>query len=115
MRNDIGIVIQGKYNDTFLKSLDHYKTFGQVVLSCYIDDKVPDDLGIEVVRCPDIISGYNDMNIYRQCNTAFNGLEKLKTEFAIKVRTDEAWNLSAFAYLMLCKQYAYTTCNVHFT
>lgn len=115
MRDSIGIVIQGKYNETFLKSLDHYKTFGQVVLSCYEDDKIPDNLGIEVVKCEDIIEGYNDLNIYRQCNTTLNGLEKLKTYYAIKVRTDEAWNLAAFSFFMINKGFTYTTCNIHFT
>lgn len=98
---DLSIIIQGPLNPILLKSIPNYLRFGNVILStCYERNDDEYQLIDDLLRCKysnftivqqhvEEYDLFNAHNVYRQAITTLEGLYFTKTQYAIKVRTDE--------------------------
>lgn len=88
----VTIAIQGILNDISLSNINIYRKFGKVILGVYTTDldKLTKKYDCKIVKIPfPPPEGTNHRNIYYQSWSSFHILEKVKTEFVIKVRSDE--------------------------
>jgi hypothetical protein len=92
-KEDITLLIQGLYsNDVIMNKIDNYKSFfNHIIYSTWKDGNIKNNSDIEYVvdDLPDVSNKYNVSNIYYQCKSTLNGLEKVKTKYVLKHRTDE--------------------------
>lgn len=105
----VSIIIQGKLHKHSLSRLQKYRKFGKVIL-CYDSDDNLDLLSqhdtsdiILIPISPEIPNTtFNCFNTWRQFWTTYNGLLRVETPFAIKVRSDNfIGNLSPMIEKML--------------
>lgn len=94
----LDIVLQGQFVEFTEEVIENYSNLpfvNQVILSCWKDDNVifkrPKEEGLNLCfnQKPDIIG---DDNINLQIVSSFNGLKKVSTEYAIKMRTDQLYD-----------------------
>lgn len=91
------IVIQGPLNRISLTNIDVYKRFGKVIVSHWDTDdpKLFDGIeldGVEVVSSSPKIESttFNAFNCWYHFYSTLKGFERVSTEFAIKVRSDNS-------------------------
>jgi hypothetical protein len=122
------VVIQGPLNESSLSNISNYqKTTKNIVISTW--DKYDDSTKSHIPEDPNIVfvasdSGwalnwrgvyYNNANIALQAITTLKGLDKVKTKYAIKVRSDEIYtDISQFAETMKVNKEKLITNNVLF-
>lgn len=97
MNDDCTVVIQGPINKLLSKSIPKYLERYKVVLSSWepeneeerniLNDARSYNIEITLEKSKEY-QWFNRSNIYRQSRTTLNGLYKVKTKFAVKVRTD---------------------------
>jgi hypothetical protein len=100
--SNLTIVVQGPFNIVSLTNLETYAKFGRVVVAGW--QNIPEDLmrsvveacrvaKAELVIMPAIScdSCMNPQNVFYQCHSTLQGLRRVTTRFAIKVRSDEAY------------------------
>jgi hypothetical protein len=118
----ITIIIQGKLNIESLNNIDYYLSIGNVIISCYDNDDLSlldllkDKKGIEIIlnKYP-IGDFFNYGNIYLQAYLTLNGLIHCKSEYVIKVRSDEYFKkLDLFVDALVNNSNNLTVCNVFF-
>lgn len=98
---EISIIIQGLLNNVSLSNIDNYNKFGKVLLGVYTTETfdlsfkcrknglfVPPNASIVDIKFPPP-PGANLCNIYYQSWSTYHLLERVDTEFVIKVRSDE--------------------------
>lgn len=94
MKKNITIIIQGPLCEDGLRPIKHYQSFGDVIVSCWNTDqphlttKIPKEARLAINKYKQNI-GYNFQNIKYQIQTTLAGLDLCKTEYVIKVRSDE--------------------------
>jgi hypothetical protein len=102
MNNDFTIVVQGPLHERSLGNVHNYQKFGDVIISCWdtCDKSQLFGLGVELVVSSesdyDFTDVINPQNLYRQCITTLNGIRAAKTEYVIKVRSDEYYTDLSF-------------------
>jgi hypothetical protein len=100
--NKFTILIQGIPNNTSKQTIVNYLKYGDVVISCYTNDYTDDivDLpNLKIVKSdlPNLNGYYNNVNTFLQTYTTYMGLKECKSDFTIKVRSDESYpNLDNF-------------------
>lgn len=90
----IDIVLQGQYNEFTEEIIQNYSKLpfvNNIILSCWQDDNVHAKEGITLVASEKPIT-FGDDNINLQIVSSLNGLKKVKTEYAIKMRTDQLYD-----------------------
>jgi len=90
----ITTVIQGIFDSICLNNIDEYLKYGPVVISTYEDCEIPSlPDNVEVIKSiiPEI-NWYNGLNIFLQCFSTLRGLTKVKSDFVLKVRTNETYS-----------------------
>lgn len=92
--NDVTIIIQGPLHDRSLDNIENYQKFGKVIVSCWRScdiNRVPEHIQLVVTDGAEYDCGRprNRHNLYKQALTTYHGLLSTRTEFAIKVRSDE--------------------------
>lgn len=113
------IVIQGKANQISIDHIREYQKFGKVILSCYAEDDlsgfyIPDDVTIVRGIFP-TTNVFNGTNLYRQVFTTLNGVQASRSDFTIKVRSDERYgNLEPFLKTLIENPFKYVTNNIYF-
>ena len=118
--SDVSIIIQGPLNEISLKNIPTYKKYGKVIVSCwdgydeellkYIDNDV-----CFVSKTLPIVNHYNHCNVYYQASSIYSGLEKAKTEFSIKFRSDESYsNLDTFVKALIENPECIITGDIYF-
>lgn len=102
---NIDLVIQGKYTEYVEELIDHYKQLryiDSVIISDFEDGIVPKKreylIHVTVPRPDDEGTGNRNLQIA----TSYAGLKKVKTRYAIKLRSDQKYSLSC-----ITKMYAY--------
>ena len=116
---NVSIVIQGGLHQHSLNNLEVYKKMGPVVISCMEGDNldyIPDKKIPVVTSSREILPYvYNQQNVYYQVLTTLAGLEKVDTEFVLKVRSDHSIG-SIQPFLDAAKIYPdrYICSNLHF-
>ena len=99
-------IIQGPLKDSSpsLDSIEKYKTYGDVVISTYINDifheKFPQEkiTGTKIVaidlpeKQPEILERHNHDTFYYALRTMYNGIMQVTTPYVIKTRSDESWS-----------------------
>ena len=96
---DLSILIQGPASpksDGF-KILDKYKEYGNIIVSCYEEDETEfltqfDFVKIIKNKTPileDKIGIHHDSTFYYALYTTFKGLQKIESDYVIKIRSDE--------------------------
>jgi len=119
-RHDVTIIIQGKLNNVSINNLHHYRKFGRVIVSTWKDCSPRLKLlawarGAKLVSSPDPRDLYNVQNIACQCVSTLAGLQAMRTEYAIKVRSDEYYtDLSKFIFAIKSNPSKLVTNNVFF-
>ena len=95
----IDIVLQGKCSQYVLDTANHYLQLNfvnNVILSCWEDDDIPfnNNLRIKIIKnnLPNV-NGTGNRNL--QIVSSLNGLKKVKTKFAIKMRNDQRYDLNS--------------------
>jgi len=115
----ISIIIQGPLHENSLKTIEHYKKFGQVVVSCYHNDDtnlLPNDPDMKVVQSslPEVRYA-NSGKLFYQAWSTFHGAYYCDTPLVIKTRSDESWgNIEPFVEKVLANPDQYTSCNIYF-
>ncbi len=91
--DEISIVIQGKAHGHSLSNIKRYREYGPVILSCYeMDDLSSFDLGdTQVIKSYGPLCNCTNGNIHYQCWTTLQGLNAVRTKYALKVRSDEKY------------------------
>ena len=94
----LDIVLQGQYNEFTEEVIANYSKLpfvNNIILSCWQDDNVHSkrnfSIGIVLVTNQKPIT-FGDDNINLQIVSSLNGLKKVKTEYAIKMRTDQLYD-----------------------
>ena len=96
---DLSILIQGPASpesDGF-KILNKYKEHGNILVSCYEEDEtqfLSEFDFVEVIKSEtpileEKVGVYHDSTFYYALYTTFKGLEKIKSEYTLKIRSDE--------------------------
>lgn len=123
--NDITLIIQGKYDTSFLHRINEYKKiFGHIILSVWKEKyykDLPNDVEL-IELSPKIINSktksdqiYNYQNLYKQCVTTLNGLNNVKTKYVVKIRTDEFYsNMDKFCESIIINENKINTSNLFF-
>lgn len=97
---DIDFIIQGPYHPHVLQSVEKYKEYGNIILSCYTSDEVPelpDYVKVIQSPVPYTVNAYNHCNIFFQCYTTLIGLYSSASPYVIKCRTEEIYgNIKPF-------------------
>ena len=101
--SDITILIQGPANPISLNNIDVYKQYGDVIVSCWEDEKtsmIPPEVERYVYPLPDIslTTGIapNSTFYWAVCSMD-NGFKEVQTPYVIKTRSDEQFkNLNPF-------------------
>jgi hypothetical protein len=97
MNNDITILVQGPLRNNLLKScLPSYIKFSSVVFVCYETENLQDFVGIPnltllKVKEPPTNQTFNYNNTFLQTFGILQGLKSIKTEYTIRVRSDESF------------------------
>lgn len=94
------LVICGPFNEMVLRMAESYQNiFNEIVISTYENDnellqKLKTNNNVKVIeyKTPSVENLHNSQNIYFQCFTTFNGMNCTKSEFAIKLRSDEFYS-----------------------
>lgn len=97
MTSDLTILIQGPLNRVSLdqNQIRAYQGNGHIIVSHWDDDpksEIPDGVEIITSHFPGT-KGYVQPTADRQFWGIFYGLEKVQTEFVVRTRSDEFWNL----------------------
>lgn len=114
MKNDVTLLIQGKYSNTILNNINNYfPYFNKIIYSTWQNNDIELNGRIEFVinDLPDVRNKYNVGSVYYQCKSTLNGLEKVQTKYVLKHRTDEYVSninlfLNYFKGKFLCCNYA---------
>ena len=96
---DLSILIQGPASpesDGF-KILNKYKEHGNILVSCYEEDEtqfLSEFDFVEVIKSEtpileEKVGVYHDSTFYFALYTTFKGLQKIKSEYTLKIRSDE--------------------------
>src|SRR3990167_7484578 len=115
MNEDFTIIVQGHTNDISLSRLDTYKRYGDVIVSCWYGDFIPQHIQNSISsKIPDH-SFANPQNIYMQATTILSGLKLAQTSYFIKVRSDEYYeNLQPIIDKVLANPLKYICNNIWF-
>jgi hypothetical protein len=97
----LDIVLQGQYTEFTEEIIENYSKLpfvNNIILSCWNEDNVHSkrnfSSGIVLVSNQKPIT-FGDDNINLQIVSSFNGLKKVKTEYAIKMRTDQLYDYNS--------------------
>lgn len=94
--DNITILIQGPPNPRSLDHIDEYRKLGNVLVSCW-DDNIP-KCDVPVVSGPlpqqSYYSNTPNKTFSYQVHSIYNGLRAVKTDYVIRTRSDEFYNLS---------------------
>jgi len=97
----LDIVLQGQYNEFTEEVIVNYSKLpfvNNIILSCWQDDNVHSKRnfgsGIVLVTNQKPIT-FGDDNINLQIVSSLNGLKKVNTEYAIKMRTDQLYDYNS--------------------
>lgn len=116
-------VIQGPLNEISLEGIYHYQKYGEVIVSCYEEDKFGDIPLSKIGRMNfRVVKGamprckvFNGTNLFRQVFTTLNGVQAAQGDFVIKIRSDERYgDIEPFIKTMLANPDCYTTNNIFF-
>lgn len=117
-KKDISIVIQGPINEISLDNLNYYSSFGEVIISTWLDRpfncdlKSFDNISVIAKPIPKTRNIYNFGNFYFQCQSSLQGLEVSKKKYSFKTRSDESFsNLDPFLFK---DENKITTSNINF-
>lgn len=113
-KENITLLVQGRVSTTFLDNIDNYiPFFNEIVYSTWSADVDYSEFDVELVvdELPLVHNKYNAGSAYYQCKSTLNGLEKVKTKYVLKHRTDEFVTninkfLEYFSGKYLCCNYA---------
>ena len=126
--DDITVIIQGPLNESSLSNIPNYqKTAKNIIVSAWdiydnnTKEYLPDDPNVLFITSDsnwvENWRGryYNNSNIAFQIITTLNGLDKVKTKYVIKVRSDEIYtDISYFAEVVKANEEKLITNNVLF-
>jgi hypothetical protein len=119
--SNVTVVVQGPQSSTSISAANahNYVQYGDVVVSCWEGNDSSGVIGLpgaRVVSQPLPRGGaLNPQNIYYQCMSTLRGLQEVRTEYAIKVRSDEAYSdLSPVINLLVSSPGKIITNNVYF-
>ena len=99
-------IIQGplKSSSPSLNSIEKYKSYGDVVISTYINDIFDENFpqekitGTKIVaidlpkKQPEVLESRNHDTFYYALRTMYNGVMQVTTPYVIKTRSDESWS-----------------------
>ncbi len=117
--SNITYIIQGpidRNHSVFLNNIEQGLKLGcQVIVSCSADcdTNIINKLPLKLFKT----SNYHTpilRNLKNQLATTVQALENTETEFALKVRSDEKYNVEPFIEAALKTPDKYTTCNIFF-
>lgn len=103
-KKDLSIIIQGPLNKVSLDNLEYYKSLGQVIISYWdtCQQEILSNYDLNGVVCQR--KKLPDQNVIRYATTyktfsyqvfgVFYGLQSTTTEFVIRTRSDERYNLA---------------------
>jgi|688.fasta_scaffold345050_1 hypothetical protein len=112
--SDITLIFQGKINNELINMLNlYYDKFPIIISFIGKNDSYKNILqqiinepkfnNIELIEQQSNFIGYHDLyqNIYYQCITTYNGVKRVKTKYAIKLRSDEFFDdlTAMFTYI----------------
>ena len=126
--DDITVIIQGPLNESSLSNIPNYqKTAKNIIVSTWdrydakTKEYLPDDPNVLFITSDSNWAEnwrgryYNNSNIAFQIITTLNGLDKVKTKYVIKVRSDEIYtDISYFAEAVRANEEKLITNNVLF-
>jgi hypothetical protein len=122
--NNFTLVFQGPLHKNFIYGLlNNYITYTDNIIISYwdTDDKTLlnyiKDKGFILIenKFQSCFKEYNNQNLYYQTYTTLKGLEKVNTEFVIKLRTDQWFgNLIPFFEAVISNPEKYNCVNLHF-
>jgi hypothetical protein len=126
--DDITVIIQGPLNESSLSNIPNYqKTAKNIIVSAWdtydnnTKEYLPEDPNVLFITSDsnwvENWRGryYNNSNIAFQIITTLNGLDKVKTKYVIKVRSDEIYtDIGQFAETMKANKEKLITNNVLF-
>ena len=92
-KEDVTLLVQGRKANIFLSNIEKYiPFFNKIVYSTWKDgndDYSNFDVDFIVYDLPAVTNKYNAGSAYYQCKSTLNGLERVKTKYVLKHRTDE--------------------------
>jgi hypothetical protein len=97
--NEIDIVLQGKYSNYVLETAEHYLKLdfvNKVIISCWVDDMLPTPKNERIVFIQNnypSVNGTGNRNL--QIVSSHGGLKHVTTDFAIKMRNDQRYDLDS--------------------
>lgn len=118
--NDFSIVIQGTAHENSLSNIENYQKFGQVIISDYIENRhilsnVNNSIRCILQNTTGLQPFANFANQGWHSISTYNGLLVCNTEYAIKVRSDEAYtDLQPIIDSVLANPLKWTSHNIWF-
>lgn len=116
----VTFIVQGSLTEEALRGIYNYKKLGRVIVSCWdvdpkhVIDRVPNDVELIVNKLKENDS-YNFQNIKYHLESTINGLKRVTTPFAVKVRGDEYFtDLRRFVASVYFHPTKLTVCNFFF-
>jgi hypothetical protein len=99
VENKIDIVLQGQYSEYALETAKYYLNLdfvNNVIISCWMEDKLPSVSINNILFTQNILPKVNGTgNRNYQIVSSLGGLKLVNTEFAIKMRNDQRYDLNS--------------------
>lgn len=95
------LLIAGPIHQNTIQMIEKYRSVFKIIVSTYKENKnvnldklqsLDKNLVIIESQLPEVKDMYNSQNIYYQCFSVLNGLQLCKTEYVMKLRSDEFYS-----------------------
>jgi hypothetical protein len=120
IKKGVTFVVQGPLTEEGLRGIHNYKKLGDVIVSCWDFDpphvikKIPKGVKV-IVNSFKEDNSYNFQNIKYQIESSLKGLLEVKTDFVVKVRSDEYFTkMNKFVSSVYFHPEKLTVCNFLF-